>query len=248
MTGMTRQIHPVILLAALSVAGGGAHASGNDLVLNPAISQSDFNTVVDELGSIAAYNPIGPAASLGVTGLDLGLSLSSYKINRSAWDFAVRDGSAPSRLTMSRLHARKGLPYGVDIGAAYSMSTSGNISVLGGEVRKALLEGTPATPAVSLSGHYSLLTGVNDLDLSAYGIDLGISKGFTMFTPYAGIGQIWYDGSESVDAITQLSDRNTSQTRSYFGMRMGLLPFMSVTAQADFAEVNSYSLRLNLGF
>lgn len=233
---------------AVGIGGVGAvYASGNDLVLDPSIAQGDFNTVVDELGSIAAYNPVAPAESLGVTGIELGLSISSYDIDRSAWNFAVRDGSAPSRLTMSRLYARKGLPFGVDVGAAYSKSTSGDISVFGGEVRKALLEGTTLTPAVSVSGHYSQLTGVNDLDLAAYGIDLGISKGFALFTPYAGIGQVWYDGSESADGI-DLSDRNTSQTRSYLGMRVGLLPFLSVTAQADFSEINSYSLRLNLGF
>lgn len=244
---MSVGVRSAILTGALAFASAGAHASGDDLVLNPAIGQDRFNIVVDELAGITAYNPVGPAATLGITGFDLGLSISSYDISGSAWDFAVRDGSASSRLTMSRLHARKGLPFGIDVGAAYSRSTSGNISAFGGEVRKALLEGSTLTPAVSVSGHYSQLTGVDDLDLSTYGIDLGISKGFALFTPFAGIGQIWYDGSENVDALS-LSDRSTSQTRSYLGMRVGLLPFMSVTAQADFAEINSYSLRLNLGF
>jgi hypothetical protein len=244
---MTVGVRSAWLTAAFAFACAGAHGSGNDLVFNPAIVQGDFNTVVDELSGVIAYSAIAPAESLGVTGIDLGLSISSYDIDRSAWNFAVRDSSAPSRLTISRLHARKGLPFGIDIGAAYSKSTSGNISVFGGEVRKALLEGTTVTPAVSVSGHYSQLTGVNDLDLAAYGIDLGISKGFVLFTPFAGIGQIWYDGSDNVDALS-LADRSTSQIRSYLGMRVGLLPFMSVTAQADFAETNSYSLRLNLGF
>ncbi len=244
---MSIRVQAAVMTAVLATASAGAQASGNDLVLNPSIGQGDFNTVVDELGAIAAYNPIAPAEALGVTGLDLGLSISRYDLSRSAWDSAMRDGSAPSTLTMSRLHARKGLPFGIDIGAAWSKSTSGDVSVFGGEVRKALLEGSTVTPAVSLSGHYSQLTGVDDLDLAAYGIDLGISKGFALFTPFAGIGQIWVDGSENVDSLS-LSDRNTSQTRSYLGMRVGLLPFLSVTAQADFAEINSYSLRLNLGF
>lgn len=244
---MSVRVQAAVMTAVLATVSAGAQAAGNDLVLDPAIGQDRFNTVVDELGAIVAYNPIAPAEPLGVTGLDLGLSVTRYDISQSAWDFAVRDGSAPSNLTMSRLHARKGLPFGIDIGAAYSKSTSGDVSGFGGEVRKALLEGSTLTPAVSVSGHYSQLTGVDDLDLAAYGIDLGISKGFALFTPFAGIGQIWYDGSENVD-IPAVTDRNTSQTRSYLGMRVGLLPFLSVTAQADFAEINSYSLRLNLGF
>ncbi len=244
---MSVRVHAAVLSGAFALASTGAQASGNDLVLNPSIGQDEFSIVVDELGAIAAYGPFGPAEPLGVSGFDLGLSISRYDISRSAWNFAVRDGSAPSTLTMSRLHARKGLPYGIDVGAAWSKSTSGDVSVFGGEVRKALLEGSTLAPAVSVSGHYSQLTGVDDLDLAAYGIDLGISKGFALFTPFAGIGQVWVDGSENVDSLS-LSDRSTSQTRSYLGMRVGLLPFLSVTAQADFAEINSYSLRLNLGF
>lgn len=242
---MSKSVVVTTAMIVAALAGGQAHAAG-DISLSNALTQSQFNTVVDELGIAASYNTVGPAATLGITGIDLGLSVSSFKISRSAWDPAV-EGSPSSRLNMSRIHARKGLPFGLDIGAAYSRSTSGDISVLGGEVRKALLEGTTVTPAISLTGHYSQLVGVDDLDLATYGIDLGISKGFAIFTPYAGIGQVWYDGSENVDTL-DLGDRNTSQTRSYLGMRVGVLPFMSVTAQADFSEINSYSLRLNLGF
>jgi hypothetical protein len=234
-----------LLVAGVLVLAAGARAAGNDVDYG-VISQGTFNSLVDELEAVASYNAIAPAEPLGITGFDLGLSVSSYRIDDSVWDRVVSDGSAPSQLPLARLVARKGLPFGMDLGASYSRAADSNVSALGGELRKALLEGSSATPAVSVSGHYSALLGVDDLDLATYGVDLGISKGFAILTPYAGIGQVWYQGEDKTSL--NLQDRNGSQTRSYLGMRLGILPFMSVTAQADFSQVNSYSLRLDLGF
>jgi hypothetical protein len=227
------------------VMSAGIDAAGNDIEYT-SLSQGTFNSLNDELATMVAYNPLAPAEPLGITGFDLGLSVSSYKIDDAVWNQAVRDGSAPSRLSLTRVMARKGLPFGIDIGASYGKAMDSNVSAVGGEVRKALLEGSTLTPAVSVSGHYSKLLGVDDLDLAAYGLDLGISKGFALLTPYAGVGQLWYDGHDRTSL--NLRDRSSSQTHGYFGMRLGLLPFMGVTAQADFSEINSYSLRLDLGF
>lgn len=220
-------------------------ARGNDIEYS-VISQDTFDSLIDELETVVAYNPIAPSEPLGVTGFDLGVSISSYKIDDSVWDQVVRDRSAPSRLPLARVMARKGLPFGLDVGASYSRAFDSNVAAFGGELRKALLDGSAVTPAVSLSGHYSTMLGVDAFDLSTYGVDLGVSKGFAILTPYAGIGEVWYESQDKTNL--NLQDHNGSHLRSYLGMRLGILPFMSVTAQADFSEINSYSLRLDLGF
>lgn len=237
---------PLLAVAMLSGAGA-AVAAGNDISLSPSLSQSSFNTLVDELGMVAAYAPFSPAETLGVTGFELGASLTMARIDDSVWNDALSDADAPSMLPVPRLMLRKGLPLGIDIGASYTSIPDSNVSIIGGELRKSLIDGTTAVPAVSVLGHFSNLSGVDDLDLSTYGVDLGISKGFAMFTPYGGIGQVWYEGTEH--AGLSLAARDSSETRGYLGMRIGFLPFMNLTAQADFtAAVNSYTLRLNLGF
>lgn len=237
-----------ITAATLMAAGGTQlHASDSHIDIGIVPDQNTFDSLVDQLGSVIPYQPVTPAEPLGVTGFDIGLVVTAYDIDSDLWDLAVSGNDAPSRLPVPRLVARKGLPFGFDVGASYTRVPSSNISVWGAGVHKALLDGSMATPAVSLSGHYSRLNGVDDLSLSSYGIDLGISKGFAMLTPYAGVGQIWYDGSEE-SAVVDYNDRDDSQLRSYLGLRLGLLPFMSLTAQADFAEIDSYSLRLDLGF
>lgn len=234
----------LIVVGALFGFAPALHAS-DDIDLGGIANQGSFNRLIDQLGPVIAYNPVAPAEPLGITGFELGLAITAFDLDDEVWNQAMR-GDAPSRLPAPRLFARKGLPFGVDVGASWTRVPDSNIRVWGGEVRKALLEGSSVTPAVALMGHYSRLDGVDDLRLSSYGADLSISKGFAMLTPYAGVGQVWYDGEER--AGLGFSDRDASATRSYLGMRVGLLPFMSITAQADFSEIDSYSLRLDLGF
>jgi len=233
------------LFLMFGAATGNVYAAGNDIVISP-MSQGDFDTLIDEMGTAIAYNPISPAEPLGTLGFEVGMAVSTVKIDKSVWSQAVSDGSAPSTLPVPRLLARKGLPFGFDIGYSRIGVPGSNIAVNGLEVRKAILEGSTVTPAVAVLVHGSKLTGVSDLDLSTYGVDVGISKGFAMLTPYAGAGQVWIKGSQNVGF--SLNDRKTSVTRSYAGIRIGFLPFMNLVAQVDFADVNSYTLRLNIGF
>ena len=226
------------VLISTTVWVGNATAGNNDIVLSPTLQQSEFVSLVDELGS--------PAELLGISGFEIGLSFTAVDIDTPLWDKAVSDANAPSLLFIPRLTARKGLPLGIDVGVSYISGPDSNISVLGAELRKSLLEGTPVTPSLSIIGHASRLNGVDSLDLSTYGLDFGISKKLPLLTPYAAIGQVWYSGSENIGL--GFGDQDASETRGYVGLRLGLLPLMNVTAQADFSVVNSYSLKLNMGF
>lgn len=238
------------LIAAASICTvtgtGTAVAGNNDIVLSPSLAQSEFNSFVDELGTAVAYNPLSPAGTLGITGFEVGLSVTAVDIDKTLWNKVVSDSNAPSALVIPRLMARKGLPFGMDVGVSYLSGPDTNISVFGGELRKSLLTGTPLSPSMSIIGHASRLNGVDSLDLSTYGVDLGISKKLPFLTPYAAIGQVWYSGKENIGL--GLANQDTSETRGYLGLRVGMLPLMSITAQADFAIVNSYSVKFDLGF
>jgi opacity protein-like surface antigen len=249
---MQRPLH--CLAAALAVltvlllgTAPAARAAGNDIVLSPGLLQGEFKTFVEEVGLALAYNPVAPAKPRGITGFDVGVSLTLVKIDDSVWNKVVSDGSAPSNLPVPRLHVQKGLPFGIDVGLSYIQVPGSNATVIGGEVRKAILEGSTVTPAVSVVAHYSRLNGVSDLDLWSWGLGLGISKGFAMFTPYAGVDEVWVNGSEN-SPVVALSDVSQALTRAHVGLRIALLPILNVVGQADFAKVDSYTLRLNLGF
>src|SRR5205809_689848 len=81
-----------------------------------------------------------------------------------------------------------------DLGAAVP---STNIKLYGGELRYAIGPGGIAMPAIGVRGSYTKLTGVDQLDFDTKGVDLSISKGFTIFTPYAGVGKVWVASTPS---------------------------------------------------
>ena len=244
---MINRMSAFALLAVLLVASLPSRAGGSDIALPAGFGQATFNTLVEELGTAVAYNSVAPAESMGITGFDIGVVIGSVDLDATVWDPVVSDNSAPSSLIVPKLIVRKGLPFGVDLGVSYVSIPDSNVTIMGGEIRKSLLEGSTVMPAISLSLHTSSLSGVDDLDISTYGIDVGISKGFAMFTPYASVGLIWLDGSENTTLLT-LQDYDDSMTRSSVGVKIGFMPIMSLTLQANMAETNSYNMKLSLDF
>jgi hypothetical protein len=73
-----------------------------------------------------------------------------------------------------------------------------------------------------------------------------------MFTPYAGVGQVWVSGSANLNAgrsgaLPTLEDTDESFTRAYVGLKFSPMPLINIALQADFGEVSSYTVRANLG-
>ncbi|MGA7596187.1 MAG: hypothetical protein WCA64_13415 [Gallionella sp.] len=169
------------------------------------LAQPAFKDFADDLGAALSYKPITPTAPLGITGFDIGLEATSTKIRNLG---AATNNSSSTNLVVPKLHVYKGLPLGFDIGAFYSAVPTTNIKFYGGELRYAILEGGMAVPAVGIRGALTKLTGVNQLDLNTKSLDVSISKGFAIFTPYAGVGTVWVDGTPNgISGLTKVSDR-----------------------------------------
>ena len=161
-----------------------------------ALVQPEFKLFSEDLGAALSYKAVIPAEPLGITGFDLGLEVTSTEMkNSTLWRTATGGGSALSSLIVPKLHVHKGLPLNIDVGAFYSAVPTTNIKLYGGELRYAILEGGIAAPAVAIRGSVSKLTGVDQLSFGTKGLDLSISKGFAMFTPYAGVGRVWVDST-----------------------------------------------------
>ncbi len=209
--------------------------------------QSQFKDLSRQLGLAVSYVPAAPAEPLGLLGFDVGVEVTSVDIDNNAtfWSSAI-SGGAPNFLMFPKLHAQKGLPFGVDVGLVYASVPNSNVKLLGGEVKYALVKGSTVTPAVALRADYTTLNGVSDIDLQTYGADLSVSKGFAFITPYAGIGQVRIKSSEQSPFVA-LSDEKLTETRGFGGVKIAIIPF-SLVAEAGLADVNSYTLRFNLSF
>jgi hypothetical protein len=161
---------------------------------------------------------------------------------------AVSGDKIPSTLPVPKLHAQIGFPFiPIDIGFVYTKIPSTNIKYMGGEIKYAFLEGGVATPAIAIRGAYTKLSGVDDLDINTKYLDLSISKGIAMVTPYAGYAMVWIESKEKSPLVT-LQDESLTEGKAFVGAKITFFPLMNMVVEADFAQVNSYSLRLNLSF
>jgi len=214
--------------------------------------QSEFKDFSKEAGFALSYFPLAPAEPLGITGFDIGLEVTAVDIKegKTYWENqgGPNEGDFPGLLPVPKIHAQKGLPFGIDIGAIYSKVPDTNIQLIGGEVMWAILKGTAATPAVAIRGSYTKLLGVDNLDLETVGYDASISKGVAMFTPYAGVGQVMINSEpKNLPLGFTLKDEEITETKYFVGVKTKLL-LLTVTAEADFAEIPAYSLRVGMGF
>jgi hypothetical protein len=227
--------------------GGKAWAGGNDIELS-AMLQGQFENLSKELGLTLSYIPMAPAEPLGVLGFDVGIEGTFAKIDSGAayWTAAVSDGNPPDYLPIPKLHVQKGLPFGFDVGAILAKAPGSNISLVGGELKWAILKGSMVSPAVAVRGSYTQLLGVDDLDLQTFGLDTSVSKGFGPLTPYGGIGLVKIKASENSPIVT-LQDVDASETKFFLGAKLSIL-LINLVAEADFAKIPLYSLRLNVGF
>lgn len=201
-------------------------------------------------GAILSYKPLMPAEPLGATGFDVGLDANYTSIKKD--DNAL----------ITRVHLAKGLPFGLDVGAFYGTggratggdsmfdSKASQISMWGLEARYAIIPGDIVTPALSVRGAY---TGANielprvvengvtvqdrsDFDASTASIDVSISKGFTMLTPYAGLGMVFVEAD----------GHDADMMKYYAGLNIGL-GAMAAALEADVTGgITTYSAKLSV--
>jgi hypothetical protein len=236
----------IAAVAALSITSP-CFAADNIDQLNQLL-QPQFKAFSQDLGAALSYKAVSPAEPLGITGFDIGLEVTGTKLNHSdVWDKAS-SGSAPSTLHIPKLHVIKGLPLNFDVGAIYTKVPTTNISLLGGELRYAILEGGVASPALAVRGTFTKLSGVSQLDFSTKGLEVSISKGFAMLTPYAGVGEVWVDSKPKADAATVLTKESFQQTKYFVGanLNLGLINFDLDYDNTD--STDSYTVKMGWRF
>ncbi len=210
-----------ILLATASFV------QASDIEFTDAISQNGFEEFTKEFGNALLFNPMAPAESLGILGFDVSLEtvVTDISDDQEFWINLVSDNDPYAYLPIPRLHVQKGLPFNIDVGAMYVSVPSTNITLWGLEAKYAILEGTTLTPALSVRASYTSLSGVDDVSLDTQALDVLVSKGFLMFTPYAGVSIFRVNSSEHSD-IVELEDVNVTGYRALAGMQFSPFPLM----------------------
>ncbi|MBI5329745.1 MAG: hypothetical protein HZB71_03935 [Betaproteobacteria bacterium] len=207
------------ILSGAFLATGAWAADINTL---QSLAQSEFKNFAKDLTGALSYKGVAPAVPLGVTGFDVGLSLSGTQMKHSSlWQKA--SGYDLSVLPVPKLHVSKGLPFGIDIGGFYTSVPTTNIKLWGAELKYAVLEGSALTPAVAVRGAYTKLDGVSQLSFDTQSLELLISKGFVGVTPYGGVGVVRSKASATLPAPFTLSSESNTATKAFVGLNWNIL-------------------------
>jgi len=230
-----------ILVSVALVASSAAVQAANNIDTLGSLAQSEFRLFSEDLGAALSYKALAPAEPLGITGFDLGVEVTATSLEHSNLFDKASSGSGLSSLPVAKLHAHKGLPFGIDVGAFYSSVPSTNIKLVGAELRYAFLEGGVALPAVALRGTYTKLSGVDQLDLNTRGLELTASKGFAMLTPYAGVGKVWT--TSTPDNSTGLKEETITQNKLFVGANLNF-GLMNLALEGDkTGDASTYGLK-----
>ncbi len=240
-----KKLLPLIALGCLAQP---AFAANNITALQN-LDQTQFRALSEDLGSALSYKAVTPAAPLGVTGFDIGIEVTQTQMAKSSqlWNTITNGGGTVSNLYVPKLHIAKGLPFGIDIAGFYSQIPTTNINLYGAELRYAILDGGLATPAVAIRGAFTKLSGVSQLSFDTKSLDLSISKGFAILTPYAGIGQVWTNSNANVTGVGGVPlSASFTQGKVFAGANLNL-GFSNLAAEWD-KTGGARSISLKLGF
>lgn len=217
-----KKLLPMLFL----LAGISQTATAADFSALSALSQAQFKALSEDFGAALSYKSVQPAEPLGITGFDVSIEATSTDISKSGAALNTATGGAlnVTRMIIPKLHVSKGLPFGIDVSASMSKVPSTDISLIGAELRYAILSGGVAMPAIAVRGSMSRMTGVPELDFDTKGLDLSISKGILMFTPYAGFGTVWVNSTPKAGALTSESF-NLTKTFLGVNLNLGLMNF-----------------------
>ena len=235
-------MNKILIGAVLSTCSLAANAG--DFPNIGVIGQDAFRDLSRDLGAAFSYKGITPASSLGTLGFDVGLEVTSTKLEHESAFSAAGAGSV-SDLLVPKVHVHKGLPGGWDIGAFIGGSSDVSASLFGADVRYAILDDGIASPAVAVRLSGTRATGLGDLKVSTGAVDVVASKKFTALTPYVGGGVVrtWSSASS-----TGLQDVRDNQGRYFGGLAITLLT-VNVAFEAERQGDNtSLSAKLGLRF
>lgn len=249
-----KKVFPLVLLSLLLAAPAMAKTT---LTLPSGFAQDQFKGFSTDLGLALSYIPLSPAEPLGgiLPGFDLGVEYTGIQIdkNKTYWhDVEAASGNTiPSTLPFAKVHAQVGLPViPLDFGVVYSAIPDSDIKYMGYELKYAILKGGVAMPAIALRAAYTKVTGIDEIDLNTKSLDISISKGFLILTPYAGIGMVQIESTPKgpVATAANLKKETINEPKGFVGAKLTFFPLLNLVAEADLAKVNAYSVRLNLHF
>lgn len=231
-------------LALVASALGVPVARAGDLGALSNLAQGEFRKLSEDLGAAASYKGVTPATPLGLTGFDIGVELTSTRMEHSSL-FGLAGAGSQSELLIPKVHVYKGLMAGLDIGAFVGGLPDLSGSLYGADLRWAFIDDGLATPAVALRLSGTMTNGLGALDIATAALDLVVSKKFALATPYLGVGTV-HVVSEAKG--TGLAEEKFNKSRVFTGLNVNLAVINIAVEAEKMGDNTSYSAKLGWRF
>jgi hypothetical protein len=238
-----RRVLPFALLAALLAGPAGASGFSFSTSFTPA----DFRDLADAFGDAISFPNLGMAASTGVAGFEVMAAAGGPQVDTGShwWRSGVDAQTFGGVLTGYRGIVRKGLPGHLDVGA--QVGRVAGEQFWGGELRWAIWDGGILVPAAALRLAYSRL-GASAVALDVSEVQLVVSKGFPIVSPYAAAGfRRSVAKAEFGDPIPLRHRVDAERWTGVVGVRSTLLPFFHVVAEARRGSGTSFLVGAGVG-
>ncbi|MBO6937358.1 MAG: hypothetical protein JJ863_20465 [Deltaproteobacteria bacterium] len=181
----------------------------------------NFHRFSSQVGFAVAAPITTGAATTGTKGFYLGFETSIASIDDGAeyWRLGTRgDGTGGENrfvngsLASSRLHLRKGLPFGIELGVEGGRFYDTSMWVFGADLKIAILEGfregwKAVLPDIALRGTVRTLAGSGQMQMTVPSFDLIVSKKIVLgsvfeLTPIVGAQFFWVMADSEVIDLT----------------------------------------------
>ncbi len=211
----------VALSAAPALAGEPGFGSG--------FTAADLDALTEAIGDVLAFPNLSTAAPGGVTGFQLMAAAGGPKVDTSAhwWSYVPHANEVGGVLFGQRVIARKGLPSNLDLGVQVGRVFGEQF--WGADARWAFVESGVLSPAVALRVAYSRLD-TSLLDRCEVGeVQVVLSKGFVVLSPYGALGYRRVHAAATFGAPQPSGHTaDVSGATAVLGAKLTVLPFLHV--------------------
>lgn len=200
-----------------------------EIRFDPRFTPSELDALSQAIGDALTFPNLGPASASGVTGFEVLVAGGGPRVDSSSrwWRYGVHGSTTAGLLAGGRGIVRKGLPFRLDAGA--QVGTLLGERFWGVETRWALLEGGVLEPGLAVRASYSRLEGSDVMRVEVGEVQLVLSKGFALLTPYVAGGyrrvesRAWFG-----DPVPRWWELTAETWTAIGGVRLNLVPFRFV--------------------
>lgn len=230
-------------------------AAAQTFEFDPSITQTEFDRITMIVAESIFASPVDPPAQTGLLNFEVGLAATAIEVDESEsyWTRSVADDVlVDGRLLVPRLVVIKGIGL-ASVSVSYGAINDSDANVLGGSIDLPLLRGGILRPSLAVRGVYSVMQGVDEADLTTYGVQALIGKGFGPVTPFAGYGRMFAQSEafttapEGEFAPPIHLESDVEQDLVTVGAKIDLA-FIKLVVEGNRGEEWRYGARVAIGF